>query len=125
MNKELIKKYRKEFNSWLNDIDVIWKSKGGTFRSISDINCFNLRTVSDSSMVSYIIINDEYVELRKALIDGKTIQVYDVIEQHEVDPSLDVYGWKDFKSFKPDSLFTFAVDRYMVKDIINEDTWTN
>ena len=126
MNKELIKKYKKEFNSWLENIDVIWKSKGGTFRSISDINCFDLRRVSDSSMVSYIIINDEYVELRKALTEGKTIQFYDVVEQHETNPSLDVYGWRDFKSFKPNSSFTFPIDKYRIKeDIINEDTWTN
>ena len=80
---------------------------------------------SDSLYKPQIIIDDEYVELRKALIDGKTIQAYHIVEEHEDNPVFDIYEWQDFKSFKPNSSFTFAVDRYRIKDIKNEDTWTN
>jgi len=74
MNKELIKKYKKEFDYWLNDGDVIWKSQGGTWRSVNDINCFRLGSVHNSAQVATIVINDKYAELRKAQTEGKIIQ---------------------------------------------------
>ena len=122
MNKELIKKYKKEFDHWLYEGSLLMSDKNiKTWITLTN-NTWNI--TEQYIDILLIVIDDEYVDLRKALIDGKTIQFYDVVKQHETNPSLDVYGWQDFKSFKPDSSFTFAVDRYRIKDIKNENTRT-
>lgn len=73
MNKELIKKYKAEFNYWLNGGEVLfftWKwynskdNPGTTFNH------------SEPEKIKHYIINDEYVEFRKALAEGKTVQYY-------------------------------------------------
>ena len=126
MDKKFILNHRKEFDHWLNDGNLLKRTYDHEDRKYSD--WYKSDIMSDyelwqnSIYKPQIIIDDEYVELRKALIDGKTIQFYDIVKQHETEPSLDVYGWRDFKSFKPNSSFTFAVDRYRIKDIKNEDT---
>ena len=122
MNKELIKKYKKEFDHWLYEGSLLMSDKNiKTWITLTN-NTWNI--TEQYTDILLIVINDEYVELRKALIDGKTIQFYHIIEEHEDNPVFDVYGWQDFKSFKPDSSFTFAVDRYRIKDIKNENTRT-
>ena len=131
MDKKFILEHRKEFDHWLNNGKLLVRSCDYEDKKYS--NWYESHNVysdyelwQNSIYKPQIIINDEYVELRKALIDGKTIQFYDVVEQHETNPSLDVYGWRDFKSFKPNSSFTFPIDKYRIKeDIINEDTRTN
>lgn len=74
MNKELIKTYFKEFDYWLN---------GG---SVLSINCLNTLEWTEVDCDRYwdthqageykpiFVINDEYVEFRKALTEGKTVQ---------------------------------------------------
>lgn len=68
MNKELIKKYQTEFDHWLN---------GGEL--LTSIDKINWEDVTDNNSWSNIdrvyIINDKYIEFRKALAEGKTIQV--------------------------------------------------
>lgn len=70
MNKELIKKYKPEFEHWLNDGDIV------VGRPISE-NEWVYSTAEEPQWkddnVVYII-NDEYIELRKALAEGKIIQ---------------------------------------------------
>lgn len=72
MNKELIKKYKTEFDHWLNGGEVLfftWKwynskdNPGTTFNH------------SEPEKIKHYIINDEYVEFRKAGIEGKQLQV--------------------------------------------------
>ena len=110
MNKQLIKKYKPEFDHWLNEGSVIINFDLGWCQIATefDWSC-------NISVDALLVINDEYVEFRKALIEGKIIQFYDVIEQHETDPSLDKYGWRDFKSFTASSTFTFPINKYRVK----------
>lgn len=81
MNKELIKKYKKEFDHWLNGGEVLffywedWYSSTYNPKSV-----FNHISLDD---VKYYVINDEFVELRKALAEGKSIQMlcrYDKME---------------------------------------------
>ena len=121
MDKKFILDNKIEFNHWLNNGKLLVRSydyedkKYGDWYSSHNVYS-DYELWQNSIYKPQIIIDDEYVELRKALIDGKTIQFYDVIEQHETNPAFDIYGWKDFKSFKPDSSFTFAVDRYRIKD---------
>lgn len=72
MNKKLIKKYKTEFDHWLNGEDItVVLNNGGWL----DTSSFNWSDYTNSE-VKYIVINDEYVEFRKALAEGKTIEVY-------------------------------------------------
>jgi len=75
MNKELIKKYKKEFNYWLNGGSLCvllhhsfekewWTTSEHTAVFSNDY----------SFPVKALVINDEYVEFRKALAEGKTVQ---------------------------------------------------
>ena len=69
--KELIKKYKKEFDHWLNGGEVLfytWKWYNSKDNPSSTFNH------SDPSVIKYYIINDEFVEIRKALAEGKTVQ---------------------------------------------------
>ena len=79
MNRELIKKHRAEFEHWVNGGDVLAKCHKGW------------EPVEPWSMLTktIIIINDDYVEFRKALAEGKTIQVD---EAHQYG---DDFGWLD------------------------------
>lgn len=110
MNIELIKKYKAEFDHFLNEGKLLIRNNDEDIW----INMTEVHWDMNSKTVS-IIINDEYSELRKALCEGKTIQIWEVIKQHLSDSSEDIYGWKDFKSFKPDSPFCGKVHNYRIK----------
>ena len=69
MNKELINKYKPEFDHWLN---------GGSVLINSDLGwCPIAREFTWSCNISVnalLVINDEYSEFRKALAEGKIVQ---------------------------------------------------
>lgn len=79
MNKELIKKYKKEFDHWLNggkllyadSISSQWNDIDSIDAEIFPIHKRNPFAINESHT---IVINDEYVEFRTALAEGKTIQ---------------------------------------------------
>ena len=73
MNIELIKKYKKEFDHFLNGGDLLTRTKSD-FIWNDEIN-ENLMWNFEIQDID-IIINDEFSELRKALCDGKTVQAY-------------------------------------------------
>jgi molybdopterin converting factor small subunit len=77
MNRELIKKYKKEFDYWLDNPDnLLFKSnidKESKWRKFDDSGDDWTWTHHYNDKVK-IVINDEYVEFRKALAEGKTIQ---------------------------------------------------
>ena len=82
MNKTLIRQYKAEFDHWLD---------GGKLQAkfVYDQWEEAPKDVFSYSTVNFIlVINDEYVEFRKALAEGKTIQYY-------VDSFV---GWQDVKS---------------------------
>ena len=68
MNKELIKTYKAEFSHWLNDGKLLHKDEFGNWENTRDI--WDLR----SERIKAVVINDEFVEFRKALAEGKTVQ---------------------------------------------------
>jgi hypothetical protein len=90
MNKELIKKYREEFNHWLDGgqllyRDTVWvDANNWTIDGRGEV--FNKQHNTDTLN---IIIDDEYVELRKAQAGGAQIQYY-------VDSFV---GWQDTEHF--------------------------
>ena len=73
MNKELIKKYKAEFDYWLNGGEVLFFYWEDWYSSTYNPEMvFNHISPDD---VKYYVINDEFVELRKALAEGKSIQM--------------------------------------------------
>ena len=68
MNKELINKYKPEFDHWLNEGKILYKH--------TNSNAWWNEEPWDYSpdYIIAIIINDEYVEFRKALVEGKVIE---------------------------------------------------
>ena len=109
MNKQLINKYKHEFDHWLNGGKLLcYTEVDGPYYVVTDVKWDFVCDIG-------FIINDEYVELRRALAEGKTIQIYDVIEQHPSDRTFDKFGWRDFKSFTASSSFSKTPDLYRIK----------
>ena len=86
MNKQLIRKYEKEFVHWINggNVQAFYK-KDDEPKWLTDKECIEHDGYDNfSHIINYslglddvlIVINDEYVEFRKALAEGKTIQYY-------------------------------------------------
>ena len=75
MNKELIKKYRDEFNHWLNggEIAVKYRGAGIYVGNPGNLVAFNW---SNPENIESIVIKDKYVEFRKSIVQGKQVQVY-------------------------------------------------
>lgn len=81
MNKTLINKYKAEFNHWLEDGKILGKLKDDNewFCTANPEHMweenFGYR-ISKPREMEFIIIDDDYVKLRKALAEGKTVQYY-------------------------------------------------
>lgn len=72
MNKELIKKYKNEFNHWLSNRSLLMANKNTkSWITLTD-NTWNIEENFANDLL--IVINDNFVEFRKALAEGKTIQ---------------------------------------------------
>ena len=87
MNKELIKKYKKEFDHYVNEGKLLCYTEiGGPYYEVNDEKWYFVCDIG-------FIINDEYVEFRKALAEGKTVQYnFGSFGQHKQDfPNV----WKD------------------------------
>lgn len=85
MNKALIKKYKAEFEHWMNGGKLLYNCGNVWIEVLSGFRWDN-NVRNDYQF----IIDDEYVEFRKALAEGKTIQYY-------VDGFV---GWQDVKSIE-------------------------
>lgn len=79
MNKDVIKKYWKEFEHWVHGGEVLIRFKSHDTIPVYDYRKAHKHTRWDNRWhtegceITYII-NDEYVEFRKALAEGKTIE---------------------------------------------------
>jgi len=99
MNKELILKYKTEFDHWLNGGKILaYHKKDDDPKWWTDQECVDFSGVDNFSYIIekslspdyvLIVINDEYAEFRKALAEGKTIQFKDLTE-----------AWNDLKDPK-------------------------
>ena len=68
MNKQLINKYKSEFDHWLNEGKLLcYTEVEGPYYEVTDEKWDFVCDIG-------FIINDEYVEFRKALTEGKTIE---------------------------------------------------
>lgn len=116
MNKELIKKYKAEFDHWLNGGQILYASYDLDEKNYSawyELH-HDCKWDYNNAYRFKFIINDVYVEFRKALAEGNTIQYYECIYQHEMDVNLDRYDWLDWKSATPSSSFTKTL-KYRIK----------
>lgn len=78
MNKELILKYKTEFDHWLNGGKLRHKAYGKWEQTN---NIWSYRT----SDIAAVIIDDQYAEFRKALAEGKTVQKQDYYSRQWID----------------------------------------
>lgn len=104
MNKALIKKYKPEFDHWLNGGSVLIKSDLGWCQIAKEFEWSH-----DQPISSLLVINDEYVELRKALAKGKTIELNGTAINGG-------YGetWNDCSK---EDLFIWGINAYRIKPI--------
>ena len=106
MNKELINKYKPEFDHWLKEGSVLINSDLGWCPIATEFawSC-------NISVDALFVINDEYVEFRKALAEGKTIQLN---EAHKFADSN--RGWVDLYCISlGKSTHLFPVNYYRIK----------
>ena len=86
MNKELILKYKTEFDHWLNGGELLIRNNDeNIWINMTKVHWdMNYKTVS-------IIIKDEFSELRKALCDGKIVQEQDYYSKKWIDMKTDEF----------------------------------
>lgn len=73
MNKELIKKkYKKEFEHWLNGGNLLMADENENVWITLPDNAWNLKDPFTGKL--FIVINDDFVEIRKAIAEGKTVE---------------------------------------------------
>lgn len=96
MNKELIKKYKDEFDWWLDGGSLRYKDNQGW-----DTDDFFLNWSCDSDDIKAIVKNDEHVEFRMAEADGKVVQFLDFLK-----------NWVDRDKSKP---YQHSPSMYRVK----------
>ncbi len=90
MNKELIKKYKAEFDHWINGGKVI--SKYTLIPTWSNCQSEDIWRIPDKNISKVlIVINDEYATYRKALAEGKIVEV--ATDYNDVDG----YIWKSME----------------------------
>ena len=121
MNKKLIKTYKTEFDHWLDGGNVqVYYKKDDEPKWLTDEECIeyegydNFTHIMQNSLEPedvLIIIDDEYIEFRKALAEGKIIQLDEAAKFS--DPNR---GWVDLscKSFGS-STHLFPVNYYRIK----------
>ena len=121
MNKEVIKKYWKEFEHWVNGKSILARRNGGNWFEVTH----NTGVWEETEHIVFVI-NDEYVEYRKALAEGKTVEE----EYHYEDTG--EKGWQpltytDFRHkplncrIKPDKPKFKVGDKVSITS--NSDTW--
>lgn len=84
MNKELIKKYKNEFDHWLNggklqayyknDTHPKWWTEEDSMKDSNQSIMEHILTHNTDVSKVVIVIDDAYIEYRKALVEGKTVE---------------------------------------------------
>ena len=108
MIKELIKKYKIEFDHWMNGGTLLYRHFDHKKQEFEEWEVcdggflWNVRPIKHPCM----IINDEYVEFRKALAEGKTVEV--AVDYNDVDG----YIWKNIED---NEFHHFHIDEIRIK----------
>ena len=109
MNKELVKEYKKEFEHWLNGGKLKVRPNNDKWFDVRDDTIWLMP--NDIK----IVINDEYVEFRKALAEGKTVQ----IKEHPSDGD----GWYTPQSLKDGTHIFDETCTYRIEPIFKIGDW--
>ena len=105
MNKELIKTYFEEFKHWLNGGKVL--SKYTLTPTWSNCQSEDIWRIPDKNISKVlIVIDDEYVEFRKALAEGKIVEV--ATDYNDVDGYI-------CKSIEDKEFHYFNIDEIRIK----------
>ena len=105
MNTKLIKKYKTEFNYYVEGGNLLYFTEvGGPYYEVTDEKWDFVCDIE-------FIIDDVYVEFRKALAEGKTVQLNEA--EKFSDPKR---GWVDLScTCLGHSLVLFPVEYYRIK----------
>ena len=105
MNKELIDKNICEFMHWLRGGNILAQEYCYDENKYSDWSKVPSDSIWDYSNIykPRFVINDKYIELRIAAIEGKKIEI------------LDVDGKWKYLDIKKDSPFIYPVEDYRIK----------
>lgn len=98
MNRELIKKFKAEFEHWLRRGKLQVKFVNDPWEQAPE-NIFSFNEVN-----FVIVINDKYVEFRKAITEGKKIEVLDVDGK-----------WKNTGMTSSSRAFIYPLEEYRIK----------
>lgn len=110
MNKQLINKYKPEFDHWLNDGTVLMGKRNLSNNTIKWYPSITNPFIEISESI-IIIIKDEYFTYRKALAEGKPIQLNEA--EKFSDPKR---GWVDLScTCLGDSRLLFPANYYRIK----------
>jgi len=116
MDKNLINKYKLEFDHWLAGGKLLlkWADEDPDCWVREDDVVSNSLWIHPILNIKHVIINDEYVEFRKALAEGKTVQIRSyIVAPPPVDPIEEVhYTWKDYTKAIDTS---FGIENYRTK----------
>jgi hypothetical protein len=130
MNKKLIKKYKNEFEHWLNCGSLLFKYIGQVewCRAV-DSEKFNWEKGHAKKL---IVINDQYVEFRKAFAENKNVQYFysgtwwNVREKHQWDNFLpNNYRVKEGDLFKEGDFVRFYNSPTAKEKVIGKITKIN
>lgn len=105
MNVKLIKEFKEEFDHLLDGGRLLYKTSTHEMWCNDDATRLFASSGNYKGEVTHMIKNDEYVEFRKALAEGKTIQYSPKLSMH--------YRWDDIKPH--DDMFSSPPTNYRVK----------
>ncbi len=96
MNLELIRKYEKEFLHMLHGGELLFHSShhGGWYNLLEDYQWDDSLEITEKCNDYGFVINDEYVEYRKALAEGRHIQFFNT-KDSLYDSSKPLHTWQD------------------------------
>jgi len=117
MNKKLIKKYKSAFDCWIRGGKILFKFTNDTkWKSKEDIDYKdtwykNVHKIDDIwnkgvDELDAIIIDDDYVELRKAIAEGKSISYWDSETEDIV----------EIETKDPNYIFIYDVEKYKITE---------
>jgi len=115
MKKNTIKKFKRAFDAWLNDEEILCRyineecHKDIGWMPLSE----NANFFSDKCIY---IINDKHVEIRKAIAEGKVIKFYKIKEEVDDDPANDIYEWVELYNIDCNHIFVDDLSLYKISE---------
>lgn len=114
MNRKLLKKYQTEFNAWVEGESLLYLTTRHPEWKTASI-CIEGLFSNPVDYIKGIVIDDKFVEFRKALVEGKTVQSRNITHYLCSEP---VYGpWIDTEY---SSFLLGSIDNYRIKPEVGD-----